>query len=503
MNASHQLPPRSRAARPVHRVMSAPLATLVVLLIAALLAGSATGTAYGAAPPTSTSLPTITGIGRVGETLTADDGTFAGVPDPTLSRQWERCDRDGGSCSPIDSETSPTYTVVSDDVGGTLRVAVTATNSDAFDPFGTTVAPAPVVRASTRQLAGETTNDVWSLTVLSDPIAVLAAIAPVIAKAPAVVPARTILSLSQPHVQCTTLARLIEPGTPGPLVATGALTGTLTIRAARRPVLLVATRAGQVRLQAARRVLGHADGVGALGWTERSSRRLALLSSDGRLLIAVGRNAHHPTLTVIKSRLCTTLAPALEHIEGRADQPVHATVYATGPDGTPLAQLLLAASVADTSLRVRTDAHGQAEVWLPAGGRRDVHVDFAGDATHAPATLTVPITAAATSTLSLVSGTLPAQGLAEFAGRLAGRDGTPAGSRITLSYQTPGGRWRTVGSAGVDQHGRWTLTSPPPRVPPGRPVVAYRVCVEPGPAYPYLAAVGPSTTFHITKGAKR
>jgi len=500
---------RSCAVWLVRRSVAALLGALVALL--AFQAAFAPAPSYAAIPPTSTSLPTIAGNAAVGETLTATDGTWGGDPDPTITRQWERCDLDGGSCSPIDGETDTTYTVSNDDVGTALRVAVTATNSDWIDPTigtsstkigGTDTSSAP-------QIASEPTSDTWSLTVLSDPVDVPADQPPVVVPAPvvaapaAVVPARTILSMAQPRVQCMALARLVEPATPGPLTATGSLSGALTIRAAGRPVLVVATSAGRVQLRAGRRVLSTADGVGGLGWTERSSRRLALLSDDGRLLIAVGRNAHHGDLTIVKSRLCTAHAPAVGHIDGRADQPVHATVYATGPDGSPLAQVPLAVSTPGLSMQVQTDAHGQAQIQLPAGGRRDLHVTFAGDATHAPATLAVPITSAATSTLSLVSGMLPARGLAEFAGRLEGRDGNPAASRITLAAQTPHGHWQTVGSTAVDQHGRWTITTTPPRVPAGTMLVAYRVDIAPGATYPYDAAVGSSTMFHVTKRASR
>lgn len=496
-----QIPLRARRSSSRWRAWSVAIASLT--LLAALVLGWTPASAFGSSPPSSTSPPTISGLGRVGEMLTADDGTFAGNPDPTIERQWQRCDADGWSCTPIEGETASTYVIVDDDLGGTLRVAVTATNTDDPDIWISAL-PSHGERDRVAQLAGDTTNNTFSVTVLSDPIAVLAPpedVVPAPAPAPVVL-ARTVLSVGQPHVQCTTLARRVEPGTPGPLVASGDLDGTVTIRAARRPVLRIASSAGTVQLQAGR-MLAHADGVGALSWTQRSTRRVALESSDGRLLIAVGRNAHHPTRTVIKSRLCSAPSTVRERVDGRADQAVHAAVYATAADGTPIAHLPLAATAAGTSLRVLTDANGRAQVWLPAGGRRDLHVEFAGDATHAPAAVTVPITSAATSTLTLVSGVLPAHAPAEFAGRLAGRDGTPTGSRITLSYRTPDGSWRTVGRGLVDARGNWTITTAPPRATPGRPVAAYRVLVEPGPAFPYGAALGSPTTFHVTRGATR
>jgi hypothetical protein len=93
-----------------------------------------------AAGPTNDTLPTITGRPGVGETLTADHGTW--TPAPTgYAYQWQRCDADGGNCLDIVGATGQTRVVSAGDGQSTLDVVVTATtaggSTDAVsDPFG-------------------------------------------------------------------------------------------------------------------------------------------------------------------------------------------------------------------------------------------------------------------------------------------------------------------------------------------------------------------------------
>jgi len=89
-----------------------------------LLAGSAQ-----AAAPQNTSPPTITGKQMVGETLTANQGTWSGSP-TDFDYQWQRCNREGESCGDIAGQTSKTYDAREADVGNTVRVVVTAQNAD-------------------------------------------------------------------------------------------------------------------------------------------------------------------------------------------------------------------------------------------------------------------------------------------------------------------------------------------------------------------------------------
>jgi hypothetical protein len=78
------------------------------------------------AAPTSTTPPTLSGTAKVSQTLTAADGSWTATP--VVTRQWQRCDAGGGSCTAIDGATGNSYTVTSTDIGQTLRVSETAVN---------------------------------------------------------------------------------------------------------------------------------------------------------------------------------------------------------------------------------------------------------------------------------------------------------------------------------------------------------------------------------------
>lgn len=74
--------------------------------------------------------PTITGSAQDGQALTnATLGTWEGVPPITYQRQWQRCDSAGSSCADQSGETGSGYTLAAADVGSTVRVNVTATDS--------------------------------------------------------------------------------------------------------------------------------------------------------------------------------------------------------------------------------------------------------------------------------------------------------------------------------------------------------------------------------------
>src|SRR5690606_4454326 len=61
------------------------------------------GSAVAAAPPVNTFAPSISGQARVGETLTANPGTWTGSPAPTFAYQWK------ADASNIVGATSSTY----------------------------------------------------------------------------------------------------------------------------------------------------------------------------------------------------------------------------------------------------------------------------------------------------------------------------------------------------------------------------------------------------------
>lgn len=79
-------------------------------------------------PPSNVEVPIISGDAYVGEELASDHGLWAGTVPIFWSYQWQRCNSDGADCVDISDETSPFYTVASDDLSGTLRILVIASN---------------------------------------------------------------------------------------------------------------------------------------------------------------------------------------------------------------------------------------------------------------------------------------------------------------------------------------------------------------------------------------
>jgi hypothetical protein len=99
------------------------LVTSLLVLAGVVAAGAL------AAAPQNTTAPTIDGKFMVGQTVTANNGAWSGSP-TSFTYQWQRCDQDGTSCGKIDGQKSKTYKLTDADVGNTVRVTVTAKNSD-------------------------------------------------------------------------------------------------------------------------------------------------------------------------------------------------------------------------------------------------------------------------------------------------------------------------------------------------------------------------------------
>jgi hypothetical protein len=107
--------------------------SLLALLAAGLvtvLAVAGFSVAASDAAPTNQTPPTISGTPAVGETLTASSGSWNGTTPITYSYQWRRCGANGGSCSNISGGNKTTYTLKTADRGATVRVRVTAKNTD-------------------------------------------------------------------------------------------------------------------------------------------------------------------------------------------------------------------------------------------------------------------------------------------------------------------------------------------------------------------------------------
>ena len=107
---------------------------LLVLVAGALtvISGSALAAAgrTAASPPANSSLPTISGTAREGQTLTASSGAWGGATPIGYAYQWQRCNSSGTNCGSIGKATSQNYVVSKGDVAKTIRVEVTATNAD-------------------------------------------------------------------------------------------------------------------------------------------------------------------------------------------------------------------------------------------------------------------------------------------------------------------------------------------------------------------------------------
>jgi hypothetical protein len=103
------------------------LALALVASVAALSTSGYAATAQYA--PTNTVAPTISGTAQEGRTLTANPGTWTGDQPIVYTYQWLRCNAGGNNCVAIPNADDRTYVVTSSDVGDTLRVNVTARNS--------------------------------------------------------------------------------------------------------------------------------------------------------------------------------------------------------------------------------------------------------------------------------------------------------------------------------------------------------------------------------------
>lgn len=106
--------------------------------------------------PVSTAPPTISGTASTGQTLSASTGSWTESPS-RYAYQWQRCESTGGACSLISGSTAQTYAVSSADVGKTLRVLVTASNSAGVSAPASSVQTAVVQQAPATSTFGKTT----------------------------------------------------------------------------------------------------------------------------------------------------------------------------------------------------------------------------------------------------------------------------------------------------------------------------------------------------------
>ena len=130
-------------------------------------------TAVIAGAPADTGVPAVSGSAVQGSALTASDGVWAGSPAPTFTYQWEDCD--SGRCGLFADLGRDFFDLCAggSDVGSTVEVLVTGTNSVGSSSAGSSPtaviagAPAdtgvPVVSGSAVQGSALTASDgVWA-----------------------------------------------------------------------------------------------------------------------------------------------------------------------------------------------------------------------------------------------------------------------------------------------------------------------------------------------------
>jgi hypothetical protein len=143
----------SGASAQTYTLTSADLGhTIEVQEIATGIGGPATNPATSAHTaivglPLNTAPPTISGNLAEGQTLTEAHGSWSENP-TSYTYQWQDCDSSGASCSAIAGASAQTYTLTSADVGHTIRVVETASNSFGPGAPANSAATGAVVAAS-------------------------------------------------------------------------------------------------------------------------------------------------------------------------------------------------------------------------------------------------------------------------------------------------------------------------------------------------------------------
>jgi hypothetical protein len=91
--------------------------------------------------PASTGPPTIEGLAQDGSELDATAGSWSAAAPVSYSYQWESCGPTGEDCASIEYATAPNYQLSEGDIGSTLRVVVTATNTGGSTQATSTASP--------------------------------------------------------------------------------------------------------------------------------------------------------------------------------------------------------------------------------------------------------------------------------------------------------------------------------------------------------------------------
>jgi hypothetical protein len=115
-----------------------------------------TATALPAVPtmlPEEAQLPVIVGTPTEGQVLSETHGSWTNSP-TSYSYQWQRCDSGGSNCLSITGATASSCSLTSADVGATIRVQETASNSEGSSQPAISTATAVVQAASSGGSSG-------------------------------------------------------------------------------------------------------------------------------------------------------------------------------------------------------------------------------------------------------------------------------------------------------------------------------------------------------------
>jgi Glycosyl hydrolase family 26 len=85
--------------------------------------------ASAATAPSNTTLPAVSGSASQGSTLSGSSGAWSGTVPISYAYQWQRCDSGGSNCSSVGGASGQTYLLGAGDIGWTLRLLITASNS--------------------------------------------------------------------------------------------------------------------------------------------------------------------------------------------------------------------------------------------------------------------------------------------------------------------------------------------------------------------------------------
>ncbi len=99
--------------------------------------------------------PAVTGVAKVGETLTGSEGTWSHSP-TTFSYQWLSCDATGANCVAIEGADGATYRVPHAQLGHRLSLQVTASN---FGGSGSSATSSPTVEIEVQPLVANAGED--------------------------------------------------------------------------------------------------------------------------------------------------------------------------------------------------------------------------------------------------------------------------------------------------------------------------------------------------------